>query len=101
MLTHSKLNDVRNSSRRVKEEALQNQKRNFDREIDEVRYSNETLQRRLVNLQGEMDASQKECSGLKITISQMSSAQAGMEAELTTTKVIVVFFIYNYEAIFL
>jgi len=40
-----------------------------------------------LSLENDLSASQQEVAGLKSTVAQMSAAQAGIEAELSATKV--------------
>ncbi|XP_067656013.1 carboxy-terminal kinesin 2-like [Haliotis asinina] len=71
---------------RSTQEEMDDMKRKFQREIEDLNYSKSSLQRQKENLEGEVSAYQKEVSGLKSSIAEVSSAQAKIGAELEATK---------------
>ncbi|KAG1663180.1 Carboxy-terminal kinesin 2 [Nymphon striatum] len=71
---------------RLKEEEWERTKQNLNSEIEVLNNSESSLKRQVKLLQSDLDVSSAECSGLKIAISQQSSAQAGLTAELTAIK---------------
>ncbi|XP_046558589.1 carboxy-terminal kinesin 2-like isoform X2 [Haliotis rubra] len=71
---------------RATQDEMDDMKRKFQREIEDLNYSKSSLQRQKENLEGEVSAYQKEVSGLKSSIAEVSSAQAKIGAELEATK---------------
>lgn len=50
-------------------------------------FTNSTLERQKESLNGELGAAQQQITGLRTSVAQITSAQAGISAELETTKV--------------
>ncbi|XP_060069856.1 carboxy-terminal kinesin 2-like [Ylistrum balloti] len=72
---------------REKEEKFDSVKRKFLGEISDLTFLKESLERQKLQLDGEVAAANAEIRGLKTTVAQMTSAQAGMSAELEATKI--------------
>ncbi|XP_033646230.1 carboxy-terminal kinesin 2-like isoform X1 [Asterias rubens] len=68
------------------EEELLTSTRRFQRERDDLIYTKDQLDRQLVDTRGDLSASRQECAGLKSSIAQLTAAQAGVNAELSATK---------------
>ena len=62
-------------------------KRDLDREISHLQFLKDSLQRQKDTLEGELNATRTEINGLKMTIAQLQTSQAGITAELQATKV--------------
>ncbi|XP_022088244.1 carboxy-terminal kinesin 2-like isoform X2 [Acanthaster planci] len=75
---------------RDSEDELMASTRRLQREKDDVLHANQQLDRQLADVRGDLGASRQECSGLKASVAQMAAAQAGITAELASTKL-------NYE----
>jgi len=60
----------------------------LSRQLADAEFVRSTLERQNSTLDSELSASRHEVAGLKSTVAQMSAAQAGIEAELSVTKVI-------------
>ena len=58
----------------------------LENKIRELEFSKGRLEREKNSLEGELAASQKEVIGLKCSIAEMSSASAGMRAELESVQ---------------
>ena len=78
--------------------ALQKKLRGVEAELDECRiasrrraekleFERSTLERRNGLLEGELAAAREEVSGLRSAVAKLSSAQVGIEAELSATKI--------------
>ena len=61
----------------------------------------ETLSRQHENLQSDLNAKRVEVDGLKSSVAQLTSAQAGMSAELDATKVRQIRLINNFEFLYI
>ena len=72
---------------RESENEIADSVRKFGREIEDLKFSKSTLERQRETLEGELSASKQEVSGLKGTVAQLTSAQAGLNAEFSATKV--------------
>ncbi|OWF50540.1 carboxy-terminal kinesin 2-like [Mizuhopecten yessoensis] len=72
---------------REEEEKFDGIRRKLQGEISDLTFLKETLDRQKQQLDGEVTAANAEINGLKTTVAQMTSAQAGMSAELEATKV--------------
>ena len=75
------------TSHRESENEIADSVRKFGREIEDLKFSKSTLERQRETLEGELSASKQEVSGLKGTVAQLTSAQAGLNAEFSATKV--------------
>ena len=64
------------------EEDHSQESKKLKREIEDLEFSKSSLDRKVKSLEGELEASMTENSGLKTTINQLTSSSAGMEAEL-------------------
>ncbi|XP_013392997.1 carboxy-terminal kinesin 2 [Lingula anatina] len=71
---------------RLNQEEIETSTRKLNREIEDLKFSKSTLERQRETLEGELSAGKQEISGLKSTVAQLTSAQAGLNAELTATK---------------
>ncbi|XP_033751751.1 carboxy-terminal kinesin 2-like [Pecten maximus] len=72
---------------REEEEKFDSIKRKLQGDINDMTFLKESLERQKRQLDGEVTAANAEISGLKTTVAQMTSAQAGMSAELEATKI--------------
>ncbi len=72
---------------RESEESLLSTQRQYQRQVEDLQFSKDTLQRQKQTLESELSARQQECAGLKVSISDLTSAQAGIKAQLETTQV--------------
>ena len=66
---------------------MENTASRLNRQLADVEFARATLERQKTTLETELSASQQQVDGLKSTVAQMSAAQAGIEAELSATKV--------------
>lgn len=61
--------------------------RKLQREIEDLTFSKSCLERQYATLEGELNVARTEVSRLKLSIAQLTSSQALVNAELETTKV--------------
>jgi len=72
-----------------KEEEMKSTAGRLNRQLADAEFARSTLQRQKSSLESELSATQQEVADLKSTVAQMSASQAGIEAELSATKVII------------
>lgn len=72
---------------REEEEKFDNVRRKLQGDLSDMTFLKESLERQKRQLDGEISTANAEISGLKTTVAQMTSAQAGMSAELDATKI--------------
>lgn len=72
---------------REEEDQFDNMKRKLQVEISDINFLKDTLERQKSQLDGEVTSARAEINGLKTTVAHMTSAQAGVAAELESTKV--------------
>lgn len=60
--------------------------RRYQQQIDDAEHRLTTLQRKHNSLEGDLEASTQECRGLKTTVAQLTSAQAGLKAQLSVVE---------------
>lgn len=60
--------------------------RKYKRQIGDLQFDKSSLERKAKSLADELSSKLEEIAGLKTTVSQLSSASAGIEAELKTKK---------------
>ena len=85
---------------REEEDKCDQIQRKLQREISDLTFLKETLSRQHENLQSDLNAKRVEVDGLKSSVAQLTSAQAGMSAKLDATKVRQIRLI-NYFCIFI
>ena len=73
--------ELSESSERQEEEI-----RKFKRTVQDLEFDKSSMERKAKALEDELSSKLEEISGLKSTVSQLTSASAGIEAELKTTK---------------
>ena len=78
--------DHRTAKRRWEEE-MEELRRKTKNEISELEFAKSSLERQRASLEDELTSKQQEIAGLKITVSQLTSAQEGIKAQLEATKV--------------
>ena len=71
-----------------KEEEMDSTTCRLNRQLADVEFARSALERHKSTLESELSSSQQEVAGLRSTVAQLSGAQAGIEAELSATKVI-------------
>ncbi|CAC5368682.1 KIFC1 [Mytilus coruscus] len=71
---------------RQEEDKRDEVQRGLQREISDMTFLKETLSRQNESLQSDLNARRVEVDGLKASVAQLTSAQAGMGAELENTK---------------
>lgn len=62
------------------------EKTKLENQVHDLEYRKTRLERQVAELEGELSASQKEVIGLKCSVAEMSSASAGLRAELETVQ---------------
>ncbi|XP_042887792.1 carboxy-terminal kinesin 2-like isoform X2 [Penaeus japonicus] len=62
-------------------------KRRYESTIQDLEFNKATLERQIKTLESELSARQDELAGLKSTVSHLTSAHAGIEAQLSSTKI--------------
>ncbi|XP_063613676.1 carboxy-terminal kinesin 2-like isoform X1 [Penaeus indicus] len=62
-------------------------KRKYESTIQDLEFNKATLERQIKTLESELSARQDELAGLKSTVSHLTSAHAGIEAQLSSTKI--------------
>ena len=62
------------------------EKTKLENKVHDLEYRKTKLERQVAELEGELTASQKEVVGLKCSVAEMSSASAGLRAELETVQ---------------
>ncbi len=67
-------------------EKCDDEAKKFKRAIGDLEFDKSSLERKAKSLEDELSSKLEEISGLKSTVSQLTSASAGIEAELKTTK---------------
>ena len=72
---------------RDQQSEMEDIQRKLKTEIENLNFTQSSLQRQKQSLEGELTAAGAEIAGLKTSISQLTSANAGISAELDTTKV--------------
>ena len=72
---------------REKEDEMDSMTNRLNRQLADVEFQKSTLERQKAALESELEAARQEVSGLKSTVAVLSSARAGIEAELSATKV--------------
>lgn len=70
-----------------RETELLSVKQQSRRDLDNLQFDHETLKRQKASLQSELDAANTEISGLKKTVAELTSSQAGLSGELNCMKV--------------
>ena len=70
-----------------KEDELAERTRQLQRDIENLEFSQSSLQRQKSALEGDLQASRDENNGLKSTVSQLTASQAGIKAQLDCTEV--------------
>lgn len=73
---------------REEEDQFDNMKRKLQVEISDINFLKDTLERQKSQLDGEVTSARAEINGLKTTVAHMTSAQAGVAAELESTKLL-------------
>jgi len=68
-------------------ESHEDDAKKFKRQIDDLEFDKSSLDRKIKALEGELSGKQEEICGLKTSVAQLTSAAAGVEAELKATKV--------------
>lgn len=81
---------------REEEDKCDQIQRKLQREISDLTFLKETLSRQHENLQSDLNAKRVEVDGLKSSVAQLTSAQAGMSAKLDATKVRQIRLINNF-----
>ncbi|XP_064634725.1 carboxy-terminal kinesin 2-like [Lineus longissimus] len=69
------------------EQATTEMKRKHHNDLEDLQMSNGRIERQRDTLQGEINAATQEISGLKLSLAQLTSAQAGLNAEFGATKI--------------
>lgn len=72
---------------RQEEDKYDQMQRQTQRDISDLSFLKETLSRQNETLQSDLSARRVEIDGLKSSVAQLTSAQAGIRAELEATKV--------------
>ena len=67
-------------------EKTEEEVRKFKRKVEDLEFDKSSVERKAKALEDELSSKLEEISGLKSTVSQLTSASAGIEAELKTTK---------------
>lgn len=65
------------------------------RDLDNLQFDHETLKRQKASLQSELEAAHAEISGLKKTVAELTSSQAGLSGELNCMKVKIHFSVFS------
>ena len=81
---------------REEEDKCDQIQRKLQREVSDLTFLKETLSRQHENLQSDLNAKRVEVDGLKSSVAQLTSAQAGMSAKLDATKVRQIRLINNF-----
>ncbi|KAK7076576.1 Kinesin-like protein kifc1 [Halocaridina rubra] len=74
---------------REEAERLESQIRKHENTIESLQFSKSTLERQLKSTEDELSSRQDEVAGLKSSMSQFASAQAALEAQLTSRKILI------------
>lgn len=69
----------------IKDESEEKVKK-LKRQLDDLEFEKSSLERKVRSLEDELSSQQEEIRGLKTTVSQVTSASAGIESELKVTK---------------
>ena len=75
------------TSKRRWEEAMDDLRHKTKAQISDLEFAKSSLERQRQSLEDELTSKQHEIAGLKMTVSQLTSAQEGIKAELEATKV--------------
>lgn len=70
----------------VNKEEGEEEAKKLKRKLDELEFDKASLDRRMKSLEDELSSKLEEIRGLKTTVSQLTAASAGVEAELKSTK---------------
>lgn len=63
-------------------------KRRYENTIQDLEFKKSSLERQMKSLEAELTSRQDELAGLKSTVSHLTSAHAGIEAQLSSTKLL-------------
>ncbi|KAK3103476.1 hypothetical protein FSP39_019513 [Pinctada imbricata] len=83
--TSREVQDLRSQLRQI-EDSKDHMRRELERKISELEFNRDSLQRQKESLEGELNATRAEINGLKMTVAQLQSSQAGISAQLQATK---------------
>ena len=72
---------------RISEQEVRDSSRKYQGEIEDLKFSASGLERQKNSLEGELQASRTEVSGLQSTVASLTSAQAGIKAQLEANEV--------------
>ncbi|KAL5007768.1 hypothetical protein ScPMuIL_016574 [Solemya velum] len=80
--------EISDLQRRLREadDEFNTTRRKLQQELDDITFTKSTLERQKESLNGELEAAQQQINGLRTSVAQMTSAQAGISAELEATK---------------